>query len=116
MNKKPWIISVNMGYGHQRTAMALRDLAFQGKIINANDYEGMPRADKNIWESSRRFYEFVSRFKKVPLFGSVLFSLFDATQQIKDFYPKRDLSRSNFTQRGTYSLFKKGWGEHLIKN
>lgn len=104
-----------MGYGHQRTAMALRDLAFQGKIINANDYEGMPRADKNIWESSRRFYEFVSRFKKVPFFGSVLFSLFDATQQIKDFYPKRDLSRSNFTQRGTYSLFKKGWGEHLIK-
>jgi len=35
-----WLISVNMGYGHQRTAYPLKDLAFEEKIINANDYPG----------------------------------------------------------------------------
>jgi len=115
MHKKAWVISINMGYGHQRTAYALRDLAVGKKIINANDYKGMPKGDKNVWEASRRFYEFVSRFKKAPLVGNIIFSLFDATQRIAEFYPKRDLSHSNFTQKRTYPLFEKGWGNHLIK-
>jgi acylphosphatase len=103
-----------MGYGHQRTACALRDLAVGKKIINANDYKGIPKGDKNVWEGSRRFYEFVSRFKKAPFIGKIIFSLFDATQRITEFYPKRDLSQSNFTQKRTYPLFKRGWGRHLI--
>jgi len=115
MSKKAWVVSINMGYGHQRTAAALKDLAVRGKVVNANDYEGIPKGDKNVWEASRRFYEFVSRFKKAPFIGNFVFSLFDATQRITEFYPKRDLSRSNFTQKRTYPLFKRGWGEHLIK-
>ncbi|MDD3170468.1 MAG: hypothetical protein PHW71_01640 [Candidatus Pacebacteria bacterium] len=114
MHKKAWVISINMGYGHQRTAYALRDLAVGKKIINANDYKGIPKGDKNVWEGSRRFYEFVSRFKKAPFIGKIIFSLFDATQRITEFYPKRDLSQSNFTQKRTYPLFKRGWGRHLI--
>ncbi len=47
MDKKAWVISVNMGYGHQRTAFSLRDLAFD-KIINDNDYLGIPAKDSNI--------------------------------------------------------------------
>jgi len=39
---KALIISVNMGYGHQRTAYPLREL---GKIINANDYPEIPTED-----------------------------------------------------------------------
>ncbi len=114
MSKKAWVVSINMGYGHQRTAYALRDLAVRGHIINANDYEGIPDGDKRVWETSRRFYEFVSRFKKAPLVGKIIFSLFDATQKITEFYPKRDLSQSNFTQKRIYPLFQRGWGRHLI--
>jgi len=71
-----WVVAVSMGYGHQRTAYPLRELAPQAKIIYANDYEGIPESDKNIWQSSRRFYEFMSNFRKIPLIGPFSFYIF----------------------------------------
>ena len=114
MQKNAWIISVNMGYGHQRTAYPLRSLAFEGKIINANSYQGIPEKDRTIWEGTRRFYEFISNFRRVPLIGKTTFSIYDQLQKILSFYPKRDLSKPNFTLNQIFSLIKKGWGKHLI--
>ena len=57
--KKAYLVTVSMGYGHQRTAYPLENFAFEEKIINANDYQGIPETDKQIWESSRGFYEFL---------------------------------------------------------
>ena len=110
-----WLVDVNMGYGHQRTAYPLKSLAIGEKIINANSYEGIPSTDRKTWKTSQKFYEFISRFKKVPLVGDLAFSIFDAFQKILSFYPKRDLSAPNFALRQTYSLFKKGWGKDLIE-
>ncbi len=115
MNKKAWIISVNMGYGHQRTAFPLKDLAPEGKIINANNYLGMPAGDRRIWETTRRIYEFISRIKKIPLIGEFIFFIFDQVQKILRFYPKRDLSQPNFQLKQISALIKKGWGKHLIE-
>ncbi len=112
--KNFWLISVNMGYGHQRTAFPLRN--FAKDWIQANDYQGIPKRDRDIWEWSRRGYEFVSRFKKVPIIGEFTFSVFDIFQRIYYFYPKRDLSQPNFAIERQYSLFKSGWGKHLIEN
>ena len=111
MEQKAWIISVNMGYGHQRTAYPLRGL---GQVINANDYEGIPERDRKIWESTRRGYEFISRFKRTPLIGNLVFSIYDRFQKILEFYPKRDLSQPNFALKQIYSLFTRGWGQDLI--
>lgn len=116
MDKKVWLISVNMGYGHQRTAFALRHLAQDGEVINANDYFSIPEKDKNIWEATRKGYEMVSAFKKVPILGSMIFSLMDSFQKIFSFYPKRDLSRPNFQLKQNYSLIKNGWGKDLIES
>jgi len=113
--QKALIISVSMGYGHQRTAYALKNLAIDGKIINANDYTGIPASDKNIWESMRGFYEFVSDFKRVPIIGNVVFSLVDFFQRILKFYPIRDLSAPNFPLRRLFSFIKGGWGRDLIE-
>jgi UDP-N-acetylglucosamine:LPS N-acetylglucosamine transferase len=115
MEQKAWIISVNMGYGHQRTAFPLKDLAPEGKIIAANDYPLIPKKDREIWEGSRRFYEFVSRFKRIPFIGLGLFSIYNQFQKILNFYPRRDLSKPNFLLKQTYSLIKKGWGKDLIE-
>lgn len=109
---KLYLISVSMGYGHQRTAFPLKFLA--EKWINANDYEGIPSFDKEIWEKTRNFYEKISRIKRFPLFGNFLFFLFDTFQKIPQFYPKRDLSRATFLLKTTYSLFKKGWMKDLF--
>jgi len=115
MKQKAWVISVNMGYGHQRSAWPLRNLAADEKIINANSYQGIPEKDRTIWETTRRFYEFISRFRKAPLIGKATFSIYDQLQKILSFYPKRDLSKPNLALKQIFSLLKKGWGRHLIE-
>ena len=115
IGQKTWVISVNMGYGHQRTAYPLKKLAFKGKIIHANSYQGILKRDRMLWEQSRKFYEFISNFKRVPLIGEFSFSVYNQFQKILSFYPKRDLSKPNFSLKRFYSLFKKGWGKDLIE-
>ena len=109
------LISVNMGYGHQRTAYPLKSLVSEGKIIQANDYPGIPKKDREIWETARRFYEAVSKFKRVPLIGELVFSIFNQSQKIFSFYPKRDMSKPNLQLKQIFSLIKRGWGRGLIE-
>ena len=113
--KKAWVIDVNMGYGHQRTAFPLKHLAPKEKVINANSYRKIPAKDRRIWEDSRKFYELVSQLKRIPLLGFFIFSLYDKFQKIADFYPKRDLSKPNLSLRWIYFLVKRGWGRDLIE-
>jgi len=123
--KKAWIVTVNMGYGHQRTTHPLKFLANsidlrnhnrngEIQIINANDYPGMPDKDRMIWSQSRKLYEFISRFKRIPLFGHLAFSAFDFFQRILTFYPKRNLSKPTQALKANFSLIKKGFGADLI--
>ena len=112
---KAWVISVNMGYGHQRTSYPLRDLAFEGKVINANDYVGIAKNDRRVWEGTRKGYEFISNFYRTPLIGKAVFAIFDKFQKILRFYPKRDLSKPNFQLKQTLFQIKRGWGKDLIE-
>ncbi len=115
MKKKAWVVGVNMGYGHQRTVHPLRDIAYEGKILNANDYPKIPKKDKRIWVNTRRFYEFVSRLKDLPLIGNFLFSLYDKLQKIPEFYPRRDLSKPILSIKKIFSTIEKGWGRDFIE-
>jgi len=112
--RKAWVIAVDMGYGHLRTAYALKDIAYHG-IINANTYPGIPREDRKIWRQSRKFYEMISRLKQLPVIGDWIFELYDKFQTIPKFYPKRDLSKPNLQIREVSMLIRKlNWGKHLI--
>jgi len=112
---KAWVVTVDMGYGHQRAAYPLRHLAYAGKVINANTYTGIPAKDKRIWQRSRKGYEFISRFKNVPLVGEAVFDIFDKFQQVPQFYPRRDLTEASLQLKSTVSLIKrKKWGKALI--
>ncbi|MBT4495232.1 hypothetical protein HOC73_00620, partial [bacterium] len=111
---KVWIVTVNMGYGHMRAAFPLKHMAHKGIII-ANDYPGIPKKDKKTWLDQRKFYEAISRFKKVPIAGNAVFGFFNLFQKIPKFYPKRDLSRPNLQVLSTiYMAKRKDWGKHLI--
>lgn len=109
------IVAVNMGYGHERPAHALRSLADNQKIWIANDYDGIPGGDKHLWETSRVWYERISRFRVVPVFGPLAFGVMDDLQRIAPFYPRRDLSRPSLQLQEIYSLLnKRHWCQHLI--
>lgn len=112
--QKAWIIAADMGYGHQRTAYPLKDIAFSGKIINANSYEGIPKKDRNFWEQTRSLYEFISRLKKIPIVGETIFSLMDKFQKILSYYPKRDLSSPSISLKNIFYFIRRGWGQDLV--
>jgi hypothetical protein len=112
--KRAHVVDVNMGYGHSRAAYALKDLS-GGEVLSANDYKGIPLTDKKLWSQSREVYEAISKMKPVPVVGGYLFEALDHWQQIKPFYPKRDLSRPNIQVRQIYHMIKKGLGKHLIE-
>ncbi|MCX6745360.1 MAG: hypothetical protein NTX82_07630 [Candidatus Parcubacteria bacterium] len=113
--QKAWVVAVDMGYGHQRAADPLRLIAYKGKVINANNYPGIPKSDRDIWHESRELYEWISRFKNVPIIGNWVWDIFDKFQTIPSFYPKRDLSRPNNQLRYFMRLIKsKNWGKDLI--
>jgi len=115
-NQKAYIIAVDMGYGHQRAAYPLRKLSINNEVLNANVYKGIPDADKKIWQNSRKSYEFMSRFKKTPLIGEIVWDIYDKLQEIPPFYPKRDLSAPTLQLKAIYSLIKrKNWGRHLFE-
>lgn len=111
-----------MGYGHQRAVSPLEDIAAYPKgwntkahpIITANNYPGIPKSDRARWEGGRSIYEKISRLKKVPLLGSVIFGAMDKMQEIQPFYPKRDLTKPTLQLRQIYGMIKNGWGKHLI--
>ena len=115
IQSKAHIVSVNMGYGHERAAFALRGLA-KNAIITANDYPGIPEADRRLWRQSRKGYEFVSRLQPIPLLGKLVFGAMDAMQKIDPFYPRRDLSHPTLqVQQNEFAIHRRQLGKHLIK-
>lgn len=95
MSKKKrvaWIVSADMGYGHQRAAFALKDIAFK-KIFTANSDEILTDKERKSWNKLRTFYELVSKYSSFPFIGKFLFNLYDYFQSIAHYYPRRDLSR-----------------------
>jgi len=115
-NNKAWVVAVDMGYGHQRTAYPLKDVAFSSRIIAANSYAGIPAKDQRFWNQTRILYEFISRFKRTPFIGDFIFSLLlDRFQKILTYYPKRDLSRPTFNLKNIFYFLKRGWGGDLIE-
>lgn len=112
--KKINLVAADMGYGHQRAAYPLLDLG-GGEIITLNNYRGIPDWEKKYWINSLRSYERLSRLKKIPFAGGLIFAVMDMFQKIKPLYPFRDLSRPTIQQRYFYRFIKKGLGKTLIK-
>jgi hypothetical protein len=111
---KAWVISVNMGLGHQRAANPLGVVA-SGGIITVGEESSRDMGEKKLWHRLRAGYEFLSRVRSVPLIGKPLFGVLDSLQNIPPFYPIRDLSHPTFQVRVVSSLIKQGICSELIE-
>jgi hypothetical protein len=109
------LIVADMGYGHQRAAYPLLELS-GGEGITINNYQGIPEWEKSYWINSLRSYEKISRFKKVPILGALVFAVMDAFQKVPALYPFRDLSKPTTQQKYFYRFIKKGLGRPLIES
>ncbi len=116
LSKKAWIVAVSMGYGHERAAYGLADLAHEDEIIIANNYKGIPSDDRARWRKGREMYEAISRLQATPIVGKYIFEVMDRFQQIELFYPRRDLSNTTLQLRYTYrDIVKHGVCKDLIQ-
>jgi hypothetical protein len=106
---KAWIVTVDMGLGHQRAVYPLADLAEGGLITLGRPDEGLPRdREARLWHRLQGTYERVSRLLAVPLIGKPLFGLMDTLMEIPPYYPRRDLSRPTFQVRLMRSFVDRG--------
>lgn len=120
---KAYIVTVDMGYGHQRAVHPLIDIAavpegwnrnIDKSIITANNYPGIPAIDRQRWEGGSSLYEQISRLKRIPIFGSGVFALMDYLQRIEPFNSTSDLTKPTAQLKQIFRMIQRGWGKHLI--
>jgi hypothetical protein len=113
-NNKAWVVSADMGYGHQRAVYPLKDIAEDG-IITVGSSEAVSKSEQKLWKRLLNAYEFFSRAKGVPVIGPPVFSMLDSLMRIPSFYPMRNLSSTTFQVNLLESLIEKGLGKGMLE-
>ncbi len=113
-NGKAWVVSADMGYGHQRAVYPLKEIAEEG-IITVGSSEAVSKAEKKLWKRLLNAYEFFSRAKGIPIIGPPLFSMLDALMHIPSFYPMRNLSNTTFQVNLLESTIEKGLCKGMLE-
>jgi hypothetical protein len=106
--RQAWVVTVDMGYGHQRAAYPLRDIACE-QIITANSDKVVEPAERRQWNRFRFSYEFISRLSGVPLIGQFLWRQYDRFQRISPYYPFRDLSNPTVGSIQLHRMIRKNF-------
>jgi hypothetical protein len=108
-----WIVSADMGYGHQRAAYPFRDIAFERIIIANNDVCVSPK-ERNLWAKFQAFYEGISRAQKIPIIGPWIWRAYDRFQAICPHYPFSDLSKPSLGSTLLHNLIRRGFGASVV--
>ena len=111
---RAWVVTADMGLGHQRAAWPLRDMA-EGGIMTLGRESNTDPAEHKQWERLRRSYEFLSRTKSWPIIGNAIFGLLDRLQNIPAFYPIRDMSNPSFQVTWLKGLIAKGMCRGMLE-
>jgi hypothetical protein len=111
---RAWVVTADMGFGHQRAAHSLAHLT-EGGVLTAGSAEATDPDDARFWRRLTASYEFLSRAKHVPFVGGALFSALDAMLAIPPFYPLRDLSHPSPNNYLIDHLIRQGLGRSLME-
>ncbi len=90
-----WVVSADMGYGHQRAVFPLKSISEEG-LITVGKNDGSSTKEQKSWKRLLNTYETLSRARGIPLIGKPIFAMFDTMMHIPEFYPMRNLSRSTY--------------------
>lgn len=112
--KKAWIITADMGYGHQRAVYPLKALA-QDNIITANNDSFNSAKESKLWERTLRIYEMLSRTHSIPIIGKYIFSILDYFLKIPPEFEHADLSNITFQVKTLEKYINKGLCAGVLK-
>lgn len=113
-NLGAWVVTVDMGLGHQRAAAPFAPIAEEG-IITVGSISATDQSERALWLRMQRTYEFLSRVRSVPVIGPPLFGILDALQNIPPLYPFRDMSAPSYQVKLLSSLIRKGLCKGMIE-
>ena len=108
-----WVVSADMGYGHNRAAYPLRRVA-EGGIISVGESDATSLIEKKLWRRLLWIYEWFSRARSIPLIGRYIFGILDTFLRIPTLYPLRNLSESTFQVDLLESFIDQGLCEGLL--
>jgi hypothetical protein len=111
---KAWVVSADMGYGHQRAVYPLRGIA-EGEIITVGMNDATSPRERRLWRRILGIYGFFSRAKSIPVIGKPVFGILDELLHIPSFYPIRNLSKSTLQVDLLESYIKKGLGSGMLE-
>ena len=112
-SSRAWVLAANMGYGHMRAAHALSHLAEDDIIVLETD-PSTTAEERKLWKRLRRLYEFISRTGQMNFVGRYLFAVFNLLLHIPPLYPKRDMSKPNFSVKVVEYFLRKGLAAGVV--
>jgi hypothetical protein len=116
LKEKFWIVSADMGYGHQRAIYPLKALSRGGKILNANiSFNSTPK-ERRVWKDMLAIYEFMSRAGKLPVIGGLISNILDSLLDIPKYYPQKDRSNSTFQVKYLKRIIRKGFCNGIVEH
>lgn len=110
-----WLISADMGYGHQRAIYPLRALANKGKVLNLNVLNGSSSKVSMSWRRMQKLYELFSRAGKAPIIGSLFKGILDKLLFIPKYYPFKNRSEPSFQVKYLRRRISKGLCDEMIR-
>jgi len=111
---RAWVVTANMGFGHQRAAHALAYLA-HGGVLTAGSPDTTDEDEARFWRRLTWTYEFLSRTRGVPFVGGAMFGVLDSLLHIPPFYPLRDRSKPSLNNYLVDHLIRQGLGRSLLE-
>jgi len=115
MQGKYWLVSADMGYGHQRAVYPLKALAPGGHILNANNSEAATHAERRMWRRMQLTYEFMSRAGKLPVVGKHINAVLDRLLYIPKYYPFKDRSSPTMQVKLLKRSIERGLCNGIVK-
>ena len=110
-----WLVSADMGYGHQRAIYPLKELARNNHIINANNSSEASNRERRQWKTMQGTYEFMSRAGKLPFVGNSITRILNSLLYIPKYYPKKDRSQPTLQVKYLERSIEKGLCDGIVK-
>ncbi len=110
----PVVVSALMGYGHLRAARPFAQALHTEVLLAESPLLAEPWEQK-IWDAVRWSHEATSKGIALPLLGSSVRAIVDATTMIPPLYPLRDLQSPTFATTVLERLIRRGFGRKLVE-
>src|SRR5689334_9857430 len=107
MARLPFVVAIEMGYGHLRAATPLAE-RLGTELLECDRPPLADAREQREWAETRRLYEGMTRLSQLPLIGAPLRRAVETLTDIPHLHPYRDLSPPTAGTRFLDRFIRKG--------